>query len=101
MNRIDESEAEEIRGLMDSGFKAAWIKDLKVGDIFAGPVITRSEGPRKLFVVERILNLDGSYWGEDERMHENVVVNMIVTDEDGIERHLSYGHTHNVYIWRP
>lgn len=100
MNRIDDELSQEIADLTDRGFKAAWIRDLVVGDIFAGPRMFSFNEPRELFVVDRILNKDASYYDEDQQWQTNYVVSMIVHDELDLERHLSYGDAHEIYIWK-
>lgn len=101
MNKQSLELGHEIADFMRRGFKAAWMSDLKIGDIFAGPRLFASDPPRQLFVVERIMKIDASYFGpEEEEIVPNVVINLIVTDEEGLERHLMYGHTNAIYIWR-
>lgn len=95
MAAITSSMADEIRGLMEQGFEAGWVSELRIGDIFADHkgFITSlmDDAPRKICVVERILG---------DRGHRNSVVSMIVTDEDGVQRHLTYGGSLDIYIWR-
>lgn len=86
---IDPELKDEVQELLSRGFFASWMGHLRVGDIFAGPRLFSFDGPRKLFVVDSIY---------DERGHN--VINVIVYDEDDVQRHLSYGVTNEIFIWR-
>lgn len=99
MERIDEDRAAEIRELMVCGFEAAWVKDLKIGDIFKFARTFSFDKPQPLMVVERIQAERAGYVGEDGYV-DNRVINMIVTDEDGLQRDICYGDTNGVYVWR-
>lgn len=92
---------DEIRELKQMGFRAGWISDLKEGDLFAGPRMFAFDPPREIFFLERIRKIDGSYYEpEDDTLVHNVVVDMIVIDAEGLQRHLSYGSSHDIYIWQ-
>ena len=86
----------EIRELQKHGFNPGYMLDLEVGDIFAGPRIFSCDGPRKLFVVDRIIEqeyLDTLYEGGASYS----VMNVVVYDEEGLQRHLSYGGLHEIH----
>lgn len=100
---LDPELEEEVKDLLARGFKPAWIADLEVGDIFAGPRLFAFNEPRKLFVVDRITKVGSEGYDEIEEDYADIcpnhVVCLIVVDEAGLERHLAYGHTHEIYIW--
>lgn len=103
-NILASSLAEEIKELLEYGFRAAWMMDLKIGDIFAGPRMFEFDPPRELYVVERIVRVgSGPIYDptDEDDVRENYVMGLIVTDAQGLERHLAYGHSHEIYIWRP
>lgn len=99
-NTLQDETKAEVRDLLDRGFKPGWIQDLEIGDIF---IVVRDfprDEPEKLCVVERFLKHDTiEMRGEDEFV-QNTVVNMIVFDEDGLERPIAYGFSYPIYIFR-
>lgn len=100
---LDPEMKTEIEDYLSRGFFAAWIDDLEIGDIFASPRMFTFDEPRKLFVVERIIKVGQEGYDdldEADDIRPNHVVCLIVRDEDDIQRHLAYGHTHEIYIYR-
>lgn len=101
MNRITTEDGHYIADLMKRGFKAAWIKDLQVGDIFVIAPMFSFDPRDEIYVVEEIFSIDASYFDEEQAdIIPHTVVSMIVTDDLGLERHLSYSHSYDVYIYR-
>jgi hypothetical protein len=101
MDRIEEDLADEIRDLMEQGFKAGWMREVKVGDIFKVARSFSFDKIQPLLVCERILHVDATFAENTGEIVPHVVVSMIVTDEDGLERHISYSHSYDVYIFKP
>lgn len=91
-----------IHQLNEFGFEPAYFSDLSVGDIWIKEPERFPYRPEStmLHVVERILPVDATYFDEDDKLVQNVVMNMVVYSEDGVRRHMTYGSTHGVYIFR-
>jgi hypothetical protein len=102
MVELTEEYKDEIKDLMERGFEAAWVKDLKVGDIFYGMRIFSFDPPRQLFVVDKIWTYNDFIGGMDEEdeVEEVRVAKIVVTDEDGLQRHLAWGTSNEIYIWQ-
>ena len=89
--------------LQDAGFVPGYVSDLQVGDIWVKdperfPYFDYST---MIQVVERIHAVDASYFEpENDEFVNNVVVSMICLGEDNLSRHITYGSTHGVYIYR-
>lgn len=97
---------EEIVMLVEDGYTAGYMMDIREGDLIAiAPVMrTNFEGgivPVKSLTVQRIMHLRSDYRDtETDELVEHTVIVFIGIDLDGLPQHCSYGNTYPCFIKR-
>lgn len=90
-----------IAELQEMGFKPGYMGDVRVGDIIAKAPEEFSHFEFGLMAVTRVEDVDGSYYEpEEDVVVRNRVMRIIGFDENDLERHIHFGSTHSIYLYR-
>lgn len=99
---------EEVRMLLDDGYFAAFMGDIREGDLVAIPPVMRtslfaseSHPPTvQTFEVQRLIDHRSTEMDDEGNVSSHRVMVFIGIDLEGLPRHKSYGATYNCFIKR-
>lgn len=86
------------RALQAEGYVPATMDCLWEGDDFIWEGTFSDGRPLLYLTVIELQAIDGSYIGDDNQMHKNIILKIIATDQDGTYHHLTLSYRNDTWI---